>query len=155
MDVLIGEDGDGRLHIIREYYERGKLQADVVETAKQWYNESGARVCAVDASAAGLIADLRNSGIAATAAKGRVLDGIQAVQNLLKVAGDGRPRLTVSPDCTATISEFESYVWKPLKDEPVKENDHALDAIRYYLDANTRGGWLITTEGNDYADEIL
>ena len=132
--LLIGEDGDGRLHICREYYERGKLQADVVETAKRWYNESGARVCAVDASAAGLIADLRNSGIAATAAKGRVLDGIQAVQNLLKVAGDGRPRLTVSPDCTATISEFESYVWKPLKDEPVKENDHALDAIRYYLD---------------------
>jgi hypothetical protein len=30
-----------------------------------------------------------------------------------------------------------------------------MDAIRYYLDANTRGGWLITTEGNDHADEIL
>jgi PBSX family phage terminase large subunit len=153
--LLIGEDSDRRLHICREYYERGKLQSDVVATAKQWYNEFSARLCAVDASAAGLIADLRNSGVAASPAKGRVLDGIQAVQNRLQIAGDGRPRLTVSPDCTATISEFESYVWKPLKDEPVKENDHAMDAIRYYLDANTRGGWLITTEGNDYADEIL
>jgi hypothetical protein len=30
-----------------------------------------------------------------------------------------------------TINEFESYIWKPGKDEPVKENDHALDALRY------------------------
>jgi len=90
---------------------------------------------AVDAAAAGLTAEMRNVSLPAVAAKGRVLDGIRAVQDRLKVAGDGRPRLTVDPDCTNLINEFESYVWKPERDEPVKENDHALDSIRYLIDA--------------------
>jgi phage terminase large subunit len=51
------------------------------------------------------------------------------------VQGDNRPRLTVDPSCVETINEFESYVWKPEKDEPVKENDHAMDALRYGINA--------------------
>ncbi len=37
----------------------------------------------------------------------------------------------MDPSCVNTINEFESYEWKPEKDEPKKENDHAMDAIRY------------------------
>jgi len=43
--------------------------------------------------------------------------------------------MTVEPTCINTINEFESYAWKPEKDEPVKENDHILDAIRYLINA--------------------
>jgi phage terminase large subunit len=60
-----------------------------------------------------------------------VLDGITKVQDYLKIQGDGKPRLTVDPSCVNTINEFESYVWKENKDEPVKDNDHAMDALRY------------------------
>ena len=42
-----------------------------------------------------------------------------------------------------TINEFESYVWKPQKDEPVKENDHALDALRYYVVSRLEAGSLV------------
>jgi phage terminase large subunit len=68
-----------------------------------------------------------------------VLDGIAAVQERLKVQADGLPRLTVDPSCLNTINEFESYVWKPERDEPVKENDHALDALRYGVIALVHG----------------
>ena len=129
--LLVGEDTDGRWHIFREWYERGKLQAEVVAKAVEWCKEKVIIVDAVDESAAGLIADLANNNVPARAAKGRVLDGIQKVQDRLKVQGDGKPRLTVDPSCINTINEFESYVWKPERDEPVKENDHALDALRY------------------------
>lgn len=131
--LLVGEDSDGRLHIAREYYERGKLQKDVVATARAWADEHHVDMAAVDAAAAGLIADLRDVGISARPHKGRVLDGIAAVQAYLKVQGDGKARLTVDPSCVNTINEFESYIWKPDKDEPVKENDHAMDAIRYLM----------------------
>jgi phage terminase large subunit len=57
------------------------------------------------------------------------------VQDLLKIQGDGKPRLTVDPSCVNVINEFESYTWKPEKDEPVKENDHAMDAVRYLQEA--------------------
>jgi len=75
--------------------------------------------------------------------------GIQAVKDRLRVAGDGKPRLTVSkaalchlPDeglraagkPTSTAGEFDSYVWNPRlarNEEPLKENDHGMDALRY------------------------
>lgn len=129
--LLVGIDGDGRWHIFREFYERGALQDHVCNIADAWTIEHECYIVAVDSAAAGLIADLVNRGVPAMAAKGRVLDGIQAVQNRLKVQGDGRPRLTVAPGCVNVINEFESYVWKPEKDEPIKEYDHAMDAIRY------------------------
>lgn len=130
--LLIAIDGDDRLHIAREFYERGKLQKDVVSVAETWCREKSADVIAVDAAAAGLIADLLDLGLPAVPRKGRVLDGITSVQALLKVQDDGKPRLTVDPSCVNVINEFESYVWKPEKDEPVKENDHAMDALRYF-----------------------
>ena len=135
--LLVGEDSDKRLHIAREYYERGKLQEAVVRQAKEWTLEKRIRLAAVDEAEAGLIADLQNNSIPAVASKGRVLDGIQSIQNRLKVQGDGLPRLTVDPSCVNVINEFESYVWKKagstgaVKDEPEKVNDHAMDAIRY------------------------
>jgi PBSX family phage terminase large subunit len=133
--LLIGIDDDWRWHIAREFYERGKLQEDVVRVAKDWFMEKGCEMIAVDEAAAGLIADLRNNGIPAQGGKGKVFGGITSVQDRLKVQGDGFPRLSVDPSCINTINEFESYVWKPEKDEPVKENDHAMDAIRYFSDA--------------------
>ena len=131
--LLVGFDSDGRAHVAGEWYERGKLQEEVVRVAAAWCAERAVYMVAVDASAAGLIADLRNCGLPAEPRKGRVLDGIGMVQNMLAVQGDGRPRLTIDPGCRNLINEFESYVWKEGKDEPVKEFDHALDALRYLL----------------------
>ena len=74
-----------------------------------------------------------NNGLPARAAKGRVLDGIATVQGLLQVQLDGRPRLTIDPSCVNTIAEFESYVWQDGRDAPVKQNDHAMDALRYFV----------------------
>jgi phage terminase large subunit len=149
--LLIGEDSDGRHHCFREYYKRNVLQADFVSEAKLRFlnpvgfitgNQEQKSRCdnsAVDEAAAGLIADLNNSGVYAQAAKGRVLDGINLVQNRLKIQGDGRPRYTVDPSCVNHINEFESYAWKPEKDVPQKENDHSLDAYRYLLDCLREG----------------
>lgn len=140
--LLVLVDNDGRLHIAKEFYERGVLQAGVCDVAAQMALQGKTNTAIVDAAAAGLIAELRNVGLNAIGHKGRVLDGISIVQSLLKVQGDGLPRLTIDPSCVNTINEFESYVWKPGKDEPTKENDHAMDAIRYL------SHWL-------YGDEII
>ena len=72
------------------------------------------------------------------------------LQDLLKVHGDGKPRLTIDPSCVETINEFESYVWRPEKDEPVKENDHAMDALRYAVYATAQP--LFVTVENPFYD---
>ena len=139
----IGIDGDDRLHIFREYYQRGVLQKNVAAIAAEWVEEYDHFMVSVDASAAGLIADLVDKGLPAQGHKGRVLDGITSVQGYLAVAGDGLPRLTIDPSCVETINEFESYVWKPEKDEPIKENDHAMDALRYGVVSLDNEPWWI------------
>jgi phage terminase large subunit len=141
--LLVGVDSDGRWHIANEFYERGVLQSRFISEVKKYYNKYNITVVSVDESAAGLIADMQNNGVRAIPAKGRVLDGIQKIQDRLRLQGDGLPRLTVDPACVNVINEFESYVWKKSKDgngkdEPLKENDHAMDAIRYLEDASKR-----------------
>lgn len=123
--LVVGYDSDNRKHIFREFYETGKLQSEIVNTAVAWGREFDVDLVAVDEAAAGLIADLVDAGLPAEPRKGRVLDGIRNVQNHLVVQGDGRPRLTVDPDCKSVIHEFEMYSWKDGKDEPKKEDDHA------------------------------
>jgi len=131
--LLIGIDSDDRLHVVSEYYKRGKLQDDVVNYARELFTIYMIDTAIADSSAAGLIAAMKDAGIPARGSSGRVIDGIAQVQGILSDAGDGRPRLTVDPSCINTIKEFESYSWKPEKDEVVKENDHAMDALRYFV----------------------
>lgn len=124
----VGMDNDGRLHVFREWYRRGQLQNTVVAVNQEWYNKIHPQGVVVDASAAGLIAALRAVNVHAMGHTGRVQDGISKVQNLLAIAGDKKPRLTIDPSCVHTIAEIESYCWKEGKDEPEKQNDHCLIA---------------------------
>jgi PBSX family phage terminase large subunit len=146
----IGFDSDGRAHIFREWYRRNQLQDAVVTANKGWYDEVHPSGVVVDASAAGLIASLRDIGVPAIAHKGRVMDGIGKVQNSLAVQADKRPRLTIDPSCVNTIAEFESYVWKDGKDEPEKQSDHALDALRYAMDEAESGGVEVVASPFDF-----
>lgn len=154
--LLIGEDGDGRWHIFRELYVRGWLQGRIVEHTANWFKDvrkefnaleyyhRGIHVmgetpvicskAAVDQSAAGFIADLKDAGVRAIGApKGAdsVENGIARVRNRLEFKADGLPRLTIDPSCVETINEFESYQYEKNSDKPKKENDHSMDAIRY------------------------
>jgi len=135
--LVIGIDGDGRAHIVEEFYKRRVLQGDVVAEAVRLHRARKATAFYADPSAAGLIAEMRSEGLPVYPADHSVMPGIQAVKARLAVQGDGRPRLTVSPSCVNTVAEFESYVWKQgrqgMRDEPEKVNDHAMDALRYAL----------------------
>lgn len=44
-------------------------------------------------------------------------------------------RLSFSKSCADTFREFSLYRWdeNSVKDCPVKENDHAMDDIRYFV----------------------
>ena len=141
--LLIGEDSDGRWHVHREFHKSGVLPAVQVGVALGWAREFRISTVAVDSAAASLIAELNNAGLPAVGGKGRVLDGIQRIQDRLAVQGDGMPRLTIDPSCKETINEFESYRWKNGKDVPEKEFDHSVDSIRYLADVKgeSTGAW--------------
>ena len=52
-------------------------------------------------------------------------DSIREVGSRFQVEGDGKPRLFIYYGCRNLISELVRY------EELIKENDHAIDALRY------------------------
>jgi len=85
----------------------------------------------VDPSAASFIAVIgRHGRFRAIPAKNDVLDGIRQVNTALK---EGKIR--ICRNCADTAREFSLYRWNDdlARDAPVKENDHAMDDIRYFV----------------------
>jgi PBSX family phage terminase large subunit len=148
-----GLDGDGRMYLVREIYMTG-------QTIDWWTREASAlhrtyrlRRVACDPSEPEYIKQYRDAGIPAIKAQNEIAAGVNLVQQRLAPARDGRPRLFLADDCLAqrdeelatavppkpwcTLHEFDSYVWpkdiagRPLKETPVDEHNHGLDALRY------------------------
>lgn len=127
----------GKAVMLKEYYYDGRKQkrqktdeeyADDLEAFAEGYQIE--RVI-VDPSAASFKETLRRRGkFAVMDANNAVLDGIRLTGSLL-LAG----RILFDASCENTFDEFGSYCWDEKKetDAVVKESDHAMDMIRYFV----------------------
>lgn len=149
------QDPDGNLYLYREIYETQTLVEDHAVTGRRIAQDDPFPLAIVtDHDAEDRATFERHAKVRTVAAIKDVSPGIQAVQARLKVQGNGKPRLFILRDAlvrqdaqlkqagkpTCTAEEFEGYVWDmraekrqgvPLKDTPLKENDHGMDALRY------------------------
>ena len=125
---------EGKAYRLGEYYYDGR-KSGKTKTDWEYYKEleklAGAlpiECVVVDPSAASFIAVIRRQGrFPVRKAKNAVLDGIRQVSTLLQAGA-----VQISPACRDTIREFGLYCWQEKDDRPVKENDHAMDDIRYF-----------------------
>ena len=127
----------GHKHIERMVYRRNMLMQDKVAAIEEL---GPADAVVVDPAASSLKLHLRQAGLIVRDAQNEVIAGIQEVQTQLSTSPDGTPWLTVGTGCVDLVREIETYEWKTkkgvqsgeqMKDEVVKENDHAVDALRY------------------------
>jgi len=84
----------------------------------------------VDPSAASFIATIRAHGkFSVRKARNEVLNGIRLVATLLQEGA-----LQFAPECKDSLREFSLYRWEENgeTDRVCKENDHAMDDIRYF-----------------------
>ncbi|MEG2678101.1 MAG: PBSX family phage terminase large subunit, partial [Oscillospiraceae bacterium] len=84
----------------------------------------------VDPSAASFKECIRRHGkFGVLDANNAVLDGIRLTGTLLRAG-----RLVFDRSCENTVSEFGAYLWddKATEDTVIKENDHMMDAVRYF-----------------------
>lgn len=92
----------------------------------------------VDPSAASFIEVIRrHNRFKVTPANNSVVDGIRRVSQVLK---DGSVK--ICRNCKDIRKEFSLYRWDGRKalDQPVKENDHAMDDLRYFVTTVIDGG---------------
>lgn len=121
---------------IRELYYSGR-DHHTSKTDEEYYtdleNLAGnlpIRYIVIDPSAASFIETVRRHGkFSVRKAKNDVLDGIRLTSMLLKA-----DKLMFFDCCKDSIREFNLYRWddKGEMDKPIKENDHAMDDIRYF-----------------------
>lgn len=125
-------------YCIKEYYYSGrekgiqKTDSEFADDLEEFTKGYKIRRIIVDPSAASFIAELKKRKFNIKKAKNDVLDGIRFTASLLSEC-----KIFFSEKCTNTIKEFNSYVWDEKaanrgEDKPIKDNDHAMDAVRYY-----------------------
>ena len=129
----------GKAVRIAEYYYSGrdskvqKTDEDYCDAIIELAGNKPVRHVIVDPSAASFITALRRRGnFSVREAKNDVLDGIRITYRMLK-----NGQIKIHKNCKDAIREFGLYRWddKSTTDKPIKENDHAMDDIRYF--ANT------------------
>jgi PBSX family phage terminase large subunit len=136
--VVGGLDGDGRLYVLHEEYARQRLIDDWVRVAQQLTDVYRIDTFYCDPAEPTNISRFLDAGLPAVKADNAVTDGIQAVKARLVTRADGLPRLLVHAGCANLLAEFEQYQWMTsrdgvMRDQPLKANDHAMDALRYLV----------------------
>lgn len=136
-------DFDGNIYVIAEHYEAGKdidyHVEKIFELASKldWHRDSKGRLSALIDSAASQktlassksVADLfyEKNIIVNTKVDKQLFSGIARVKDYLASG-----KLKIFENCVNLIREIKTYWWGK-GDNPIKKDDHALDALRYYI----------------------
>jgi PBSX family phage terminase large subunit len=126
-------DGDSNFWITEEWYKTGRTEEQIGEYVKS----CGFNEVYPDPESPSAIEVLNSKGVnvrEVIKGKDSIKSGINTVRALFK-----SNRLHIHKSCQNLISELETYSYpekRPNSNEPevpIKENDHALDALRYVL----------------------
>lgn len=127
---------EGVWYRIKEYYHNGR--EGEIKTDEDYYSDLLALAenreitsIIIDPSASSFIALLlKKKKFRVQKANNAVVEGI----NNTAIALSGK-KILINDCCEDIIKEFGGYLWdsKAVKDTPIKQNDHAMDDLRYFV----------------------
>lgn len=128
-----------KLWVEKEYYwdsrkmGRQKTNSEYASDIAEFLDPYGVKQLYIDPSAAAFKEEMRRRRIPTIDADNDVEEGIKKMTSQM---ADGN--LFVMSDCPNLIREIEGYVWNNKAaergyDEPVKQADHGIDALRYVI----------------------
>jgi phage terminase large subunit len=126
--IVIGIDGDGRAWALDEFYKRKAGKDAIIQALSEFKGDYGPAEIFCDPSSPETIEYIKRAGFNARGYEFKRADGLQELGGRFAKQGDGLPRILVSKRCVNLISELMEYK------EERKENDHAVDALRYALE---------------------
>lgn len=128
---------DGVWYQVDEFYHSGR-ETNMQKTDQDYYEDlerlAGDRYIdclIIDPSATSFIALVKQKRrFKVRRAANDVIDGIQKTASALQ-----QGKIKVNDCCKSTIKEYGLYSWdqKADEDRPIKDNDHAMDATRYFV----------------------
>jgi hypothetical protein len=136
--LVVGLDHDGRMWVLDEVYGSQLPTEKLIEALQDFYSCYGRGRIICDPSDPETIEMIRRAGLTVEGNKYKREDGIRELGSRFTIQGDGKPRLFISSRCVNLIGELAEY------DENVKENDHAIDAMRYTISIRRRMHGLVS-----------
>ena len=139
--LKIEQDTDNHFWVTEEWYKSERLMPEIIEQCKAMNGFN----YYPDPAEPDRIEEMRRAGLNIHDVSKDVEAGIATVLSLFK-----QNRLHIHQQCVNLIQELETYRYQEQRQDsnkpesPVKENDHALDALRYALHM---------VAGNMYEDE--
>ena len=135
--VFFGQLYDGRWQTCGEYYwsEGNRTASEHADAILRAGEVLGASRYIIDPSAASLRLELLRRKAQVVNGNNDVIEGIDTLEDA--VSGG---RLLVTDDVPSLLSEASRYSWKEWDgpDQPVKKDDHACDAARYFAMSRLR-----------------
>lgn len=131
--ISICRDGSDTYYVTNEWYETGHTDVEVAE----YIASLNPNRCFPDPEAPAAIAELKKRKVnvrEVVKGKDSIKNGIDKVRELFKAN-----KLKISSDCRNLIMELETYSYPDKKpdhneqENPIDENNHALDALRYCI----------------------
>ena len=137
MAMLLWGFCDGVWYQVDEYYHSGretsrqKTDQEYYEDLEQFAGDRYIECLIIDPSATSFITLVKQKRrFRVKKAHNDVIDGIQKTASAIQ-----QGKIKVNDCCKRTIKEYGLYSWdqKADEDRPIKDNDHAMDATRYFV----------------------
>ena len=127
---------DGIWYRVKEYYYSGrktgrpKTDGEYLDEYFRFTQKLKIKAVVVDPSAASFIALLKRHYVFVMPAVNSVVDGIRETADAFS-----KSKIMINDCCRDCVRELSLYHWdeKSADDRPVKENDHAMDEMRYFV----------------------
>jgi PBSX family phage terminase large subunit len=132
--LKIGVDSDNNYWVTDEWYKPGKTGAQIAEITAMYRPN----LVYPDPAEPDKVEDLRSVGLNVRETNKDIKNGIDRVRDLIL-----QGRVRIAGHCKNLIMELETYRYPDAKDDrspterPIKNNDHAVDALRYALYTHT------------------
>lgn len=136
-----------KIYVVDEVYKTGMLNDEIAKLIK--YKNLQKEIIIADSAEQKSIEEIKRLGISrirpAVKGQGSILQGIQRLQQF---------EIIVSPQCTNTIIELQNYSWQKDKssgeytNQPIDTFNHALDALRYAIQAVDKPNKLLSLPKN-------
>lgn len=135
-------DQDGNVYVYREYYQKGKEVDDNADSVIKLSYDEGYGYTVIDSavfSKTGFgetIGDrLRRKGLDLVPAHKARIDGWVALKQYLHFGEGSKPKLFIMNNCKNLIEEMKNaqYDNNDQEDLDTTHDDHALDALRYFI----------------------
>lgn len=135
--AVVGVDNDNKFYIIDEYYQTGKTTSEIIERLKYFQTKYKIRFWYPDPAEPDRLEEMKRAGLFSREViknKGSIKMGIDLITSLIR-----QNRFFVFNTCPYFLDEISMYHYPEPTDsgnedeEPVKENDHLMDAVNYAI----------------------